>query len=126
MQKTDLQTGPMRPACRTLSSVAGRDLAASPGARNCYVTPGLARCTRHSVRPSAVRLNCPIVADFEDSNIKALANSGRHAKSCSFHCRRDYDCVLCGGPGIFHSPQELAIHRVHVQANRWVRPLASA
>src|SRR5258708_31285850 len=46
MLKTDLQTGPMRPACRTLSSVAGRDLDVSPGPRNDYVTPDLARCTR--------------------------------------------------------------------------------
>jgi hypothetical protein len=53
--KTDLQTGPTRPSAGTLSSVAGRDLDVSPGPQNDYVTPGLARCTRHvrAISPSA-------------------------------------------------------------------------
>jgi hypothetical protein len=47
MVKADLKTGRMRPACRTLSSVAGRDLDVSAGPRNDFVTLDSARCTRH-------------------------------------------------------------------------------
>src|SRR5258707_1988519 len=50
--------------------------------------------------------------------MEPVAHPSGHAKSCDQRSRWNHDCILCAGPWIFHSSQELAVQRVHIEANR--------
>jgi hypothetical protein len=66
------------------------------------------------------------VVSFEDIDVQPLAHPGRNVQGRVKRGSRLHDCVARIGTWVFHTPQQLAVLGVDIQADRGGPPLAWA